>query len=137
MQVEWKDELNIGVLEIDVQHKLLFEKFNGFLNAYDSQKDTEEVLRLFWFLEAYAVTHFRDEEKVMQQIFFPDYIVHKKKHQEFIDRIDDLKERLKTEGLTQSIVSNMTAFITAWLIEHISTMDRSIGEFANRSNRSF
>jgi len=133
MQVEWKDDLNIGVLEIDIQHKLLFDKFNGFLSAYNAKKDTDETLRMFWFLEAYAITHFKEEEKLMQQIFFPDYLAHRNKHQAFIDQINKLKERLKVEGLTQSLVSSMTGFITAWLIEHISTADRAIGDFVNRS----
>ena len=133
MQVEWKDDLNIGVLEIDIQHKLLFDKFNGFLSAYNAKKDTDETLRMFWFLEAYAITHFKEEEKLMQQIFFPDYLAHRNKRQAFIDQINKLKERLKVEGLTQSLVSSMTGFITSWLIEHISTMDRAIGDFVNRS----
>lgn len=133
MRIEWKDELSIGVLEIDIQHKLLFDKFNGFLSAYEAKKDADETLRLFWFLEAYAVTHFREEEKLMQQLSFPDYPDHRGKHQAFISRINLLKERLKAEGLTQSLVSSTTGFITAWLVEHISTMDRAIGEFANRS----
>ena len=131
MRVEWQDDLCIGVLEVDIQHKLLFEKFNGFLSAYEANGNSDEVLRLFWFLEAYAITHFKDEEKLMQQVFFPDFMAHRGKHRAFIDGINDLKERLKVEGLSQSLVSTITGFITSWLIEHISTMDRAIGAFVN------
>ncbi|QXE91091.1 bacteriohemerythrin [Geomonas subterranea] len=131
MLVEWRDDLSIGMLEIDVQHKLLFDKFNAFVNAYQNNLDVEEIMRMFWFLEAYAVTHFKEEEKLMQQVRYPDYEKHREKHLAFIDQINLLKERLKAEGISQSVVSAMTNFITSWLIDHISTMDRAIGRFVN------
>lgn len=129
--VDWNDNLLIGVLEVDVQHKLLFDKFNGFLNAYQAKKDQDEIMRMFWFLEAYAVTHFNEEEKLMQQVGFPDYLAHRDKHQAFIEQVNELKERIKVEGFSGGIVSSMTGFITNWLINHISTADRAIGQFIN------
>lgn len=136
MLVEWRDDLSIGVLEVDIQHKLLFDKFNAFVNAYQSNQNADEIMRMFWFLEAYAVTHFKEEEKLMQQIRFPDYVTHREKHIAFIDQINKMKERLKVEGLSQNLVTTMTGFITGWLIEHISTMDRAIGRFVNTSTLS-
>ncbi|WP_224981418.1 bacteriohemerythrin [Geomonas agri] len=136
MLVQWRDDLSIGMLEIDVQHKLLFDKFNAFVNAYQSNQDQDEIMRMFWFLEAYAVTHFKEEEKLMQQVRYPDYVAHREKHLAFIDQINQLKERLKVEGLSQNVVNSMTNFITSWLIDHISTMDRAIGRFVNNSSAS-
>ena len=60
--IEWQDSLTIGVLEIDIQHKLLFDKFNAFLAACQAETESDGIYRLFWFLEAYAVTHFTEEE---------------------------------------------------------------------------
>lgn len=134
MAIEWQDNLNIGVLEIDIQHKLLFDKFNGFLNAYESNGDTDGTLRMFWFLEAYAITHFKEEEKLMQQLAFPGFPAHRQKHQAFIDQVNQLKERLKVEGLNQALVGTMTSFITSWLVQHICTDDRAIGSFVNQAS---
>jgi hemerythrin len=131
--IEWQDNLSIGVLEIDIQHKLLFDKFNTFLNAYQSDGNTEGTLRMFWFLEAYAVTHFKEEEKLMQQVAFPAFPAHRQKHQAFIENVNQLKERLRVEGLSQALVTNLTSFITSWLVQHISTEDRAIGAFVNQS----
>lgn len=133
MVIEWNDNLCIGYLEIDVQHRLLFDKFNSFLAAYEANGSSEEALRLFWFLEAYALTHFRDEEKLMLQIGFPDYISHCAKHQAFMGQVEALKERIRVDGLTKDLVSTMTTFITSWLVEHISTADRAISTFAGNS----
>jgi hemerythrin len=131
MLVEWQENLCIGVLEIDIQHKLLFEKFNSFLEACQSETDDDTVHRLFWFLEAYAVTHFNDEEKLMRRLAYPDYLQHRKQHLEFAAEVGRIKERLKIEGPTQALVSSMTRFISNWLIQHISNMDRPIARFVN------
>ncbi|ACH38271.1 hemerythrin family protein [Citrifermentans bemidjiense Bem] len=132
MAVGWQDNLSIGVLEVDIQHKLLFDKFNSFLNAYAADGNTDQTLQMFWFLEAYAVTHFNEEEKLMLQAGYPALPAHRQKHQAFIDQINQLKERLKVEGLNQALVTAMTSFITSWLIQHISTEDRAIGDFINK-----
>jgi hemerythrin len=129
--IEWQDSLTIGVLEIDIQHKLLFEKFNAFLAAYRSETDSDELYRLFWFLEAYAITHFKDEEKLMQEVGFPDYLKHRDRHLAFAGEIGKLKERLKCEGANRNLVSTMKLFISSWLVEHISNLDRAIAHFVN------
>jgi hemerythrin len=131
--VEWQEDLSIGVLEIDIQHKLLFEKVNGFLEACQSQADSDTVHRLFWFLEAYAITHFNDEEKLMLRIAYPDYLPHRKLHLEFAGEVSKIKERLKNEGPSERLVSSMTKFISDWLIQHISITDRAIARLVNNS----
>ena len=129
--IEWQESLSIGVLEIDIQHKLLFEKFGAFLQACNSNAEGDTVHRLFWFLEAYAVTHFGDEEKLMQRLAYPDYLPHRKQHLEFSGEIGRIKERLRVEGPTPELISGMTRFIGSWLVQHISQMDRAIGQFVH------
>jgi hemerythrin len=133
--VEWQEDLSIGVLEIDIQHKLLFEKFNCFLEACQSQADSDTAHRLFWFLEAYAITHFNDEEKLMVRLAYPDYLQHRKQHLEFAAEVAKIKDRLKLEGPSEHLVTGMTAFISNWLVQHISVMDRAIGTFVNSSTK--
>jgi hemerythrin len=128
--IEWQENLSIGVLDIDIQHKLLFEKFNAFLHACQEEPESDNVHRLFWFLEAYTVTHFKEEEKLMQRLGFPEYLTHRERHREFASEVGRLKERLRIEGPTQSLVASMTMFISGWLIRHISSMDWAIGQFA-------
>lgn len=137
MTIGWNQTLSIGVLEVDVQHKLLFDKFNAFLDAYQTKKDSEEALRMFWFLEAYALTHFRDEEKLMQQVNFPDYLAHCQKHKAFGDEVGKLKERLRVEGPSQSLFATMAKFVSGWLVEHISTTDKAIGRFVDSDKMLF
>ena len=129
MKIEWNDYLSIGVAEIDDQHRQLFDKFNAFLAACDADRGGEEVSRLFWFLDAYIVTHFADEENLQKRIGFPDLPKHREQHQEFVRKLAELKGRLQAEGPSRSLVSSATLTMTGWLIEHINRMDRAIGLF--------
>jgi hemerythrin len=129
MRVEWQEHLAVGVLEIDIQHKLLFDKFNAFLAACEGEIAVDKVNRLFWFLEGYAVTHFNDEERLMQRLAFPGLQIHRERHRAFAGEVGKFKERLRIEGATPGLIATVKVFVTGWLNEHISTMDRAIGQF--------
>ena len=129
MKIEWPEYLSVGVAEIDHQHRQLFAKFNEFLAACEAGEGTEEVGRLFWFLGAYAATHFADEERLQKRIGFPDYPKHREQHLAFARQAAGLKERLANERPTRELISTVTLTMTGWLIEHISGMDRAIGRF--------
>ena len=127
--LKWEKHLSVGVAEIDRQHKMLIDKFNAFMSACKEERGADEVFRLFSFLDAYVITHFADEERLMQRIGYPDYQKHRHKHQKFIRDVVSFKERFKNEGPTQPLITSAGLLMTGWLIEHISGMDRAIGKF--------
>ena len=129
MRVVWQEYLSVGVERIDDQHKLLFDKFNDLLAACKADRWTEEVTRLFHFLDEYVATHFADEESFMNKIAFPDYEVHRKQHLRFIDEVASLKERVGSEMPNRNPITSVPHFMTGWLIDHISRMDSAIGRF--------
>ena len=129
MKIEWQEYLSVGVAKIDLQHKLLFENINALLKAHEEGRGNDEVSRLFFFLDTYVATHFADEERLMQRLGFPDFQKHREQHQAFSGEVAALKERLLSEGPTESLVTSMGLVTTGWLIEHISVMDRAIGRF--------
>lgn len=129
MRIEWQDYLSVGVEEIDLQHKLLIDKYNDFFEAFSEGRAGDEVIRLLGFLEEYVVTHFADEERLQIQVGFPDYEKHRMQHEELSRKVAELKERLGSEAPDPSLISSTGLLLTGWLIEHISVMDRAIGRF--------
>ena len=136
MKIAWQEYLSVGVAEIDAQHKLLFENIDALLTAHERGLGSEEVCRLFTFLDAYVATHFADEERLMQRIGFPELLKHREQHQTFIGDLSKLKERLGIEGPTESLITSVGMVTVGWLIEHISVMDRAIGRFAKERKES-
>ena len=136
MKVEWQEYLSVGVAEIDHQHQHLFDRYNAFFTAYSEGVAGEEVIRLFGFLEAYVATHFADEEKLQLRIGFPNYQKHRQQHLALTEKVTELRERLKSESPSTNLISSAGLLMTGWLIEHISVMDRAIGQFAKDREKS-
>jgi hemerythrin len=66
----------------------------------------------------------------MLPLSFPTLVTHREQHRAFAVEVGKLKEGLRIEGATPGLIATATQFITGWLNQHITTMDRAIGEFA-------
>ena len=83
MAILWKENLSVGVNEIDNQHKELFNRINNLLDACTRGKGSEEIKRTLNFLSDYVISHFGTEENLMVRYNYPDYTSHKEKHEKF------------------------------------------------------
>ncbi len=128
MGISWRDDLSLGVEQIDDQHKELLARFDMLLAACKQGKGSEEVLHLLSFLDEYVVKHFGDEEVLQRQSKFPGYESHHREHETFIERIAELKGRMRSEGGVQiDHVLDTNKLLLDWLIRHISVRDREVG----------
>jgi hemerythrin len=128
MIIEWREELALGVPEIDDQHRELFRRFNLLLAACSSGKGNSEVCGLINFLCLYVIQHFNEEEKLQQESGYPGYEEHREMHRSFVDRLGDLREQMAREGASLSLVLTTNNVLIDWLIRHITREDRKIGE---------
>ncbi|MCK8816860.1 bacteriohemerythrin [Natroniella sulfidigena] len=138
MPIEWKSELEIGVEEIDQQHKKLFEVANNLLQACEEEKEKgemsqrveEKLENLFYFLVDYTVTHFADEEELQLKYNYPHYEEHKRSHQQLIDQINQLKlDFFNADQIDTELVEQITEQIREWLTGHIGKIDRNLAEY--------
>ena len=115
----WKPEYAIHDDRVDSQHQSLFDLFNRVCKADPGSVDQE---RLIHDLYAYAVFHFAEEEALMATEHYPkaDFERHRQCHTEFFAAI----QRLRHEPL-----DSLLRFFQDWLVQHILTDDRAIGEF--------
>jgi len=126
MPINWNKNLETGIQIVDSQHKSLIDKLNEFFDACMQKKGKDELMNMIKFLENYTVFHFKTEEDIMQRHKFSGYIVHKAMHEEFIKEFLKIKNRFEVEGATLDLVNSTTKFLTNWLIEHISKIDKQL-----------
>ncbi len=129
MQITWREELAVGVPSIDGQHKELISRFNALLTACNEGRGKEEVGQLLGFLRDYVAVHFFDEESLQQEKGYPGYAEHRLLHVEFVGRLDDLLRSYTSEGTSLTLVIQTNNMLIDWLINHISKVDRKIGDF--------
>lgn len=130
MAISWRSELEIGVAEIDAQHKHLVESFNAFLHACHEGNGTSDLFGLLEFLDDYIVSHFCYEEALQTKLSYPDHDSHRLQHLGFIKRLQELKKQLpgeETPEVHHLIATN--SLLLDWLIKHIAGADKQFGNY--------
>ncbi len=117
--IEWSPALEIGNPAVDRQHKKLFDLAAAMVGDHDQVR----VMRTLAALSDYVVVHFRDEEKMLENISYPGLEAHKKLHGEFRARLARLYAN--AGGMTlDRIVEEVRLLINEWLTKHIMVVDR-------------
>ncbi|MEI8216009.1 MAG: bacteriohemerythrin [Eubacteriales bacterium] len=130
MAVLWTENLSVGVEIIDNEHKKLFEMADQLFDAGKKGKAKDFISPLLDFLEDYTKKHFKDEEKYMQSIRYPEYENQKKLHTDFITELLKLKKDYEESGGNIVLIINANQMVLQWLLKHISNEDKKIGAYA-------
>jgi hemerythrin len=130
MRMPWTENLSVGVETIDEQHKTWFEKAEKLFEAGKNRQAAGYIGELLEFLEDYTKKHFADEKKYMQSIGYPGLPEQQKAHAAFIQQLAQLSADFKSSGSNLLVIINANTMVLGWLTNHISHMDKKIGEFA-------
>ncbi|MCR4287523.1 MAG: bacteriohemerythrin, partial [Deltaproteobacteria bacterium] len=128
MAIEWSSRLETGVAWQDRQHKEIFRRINGLLDAMNDGFGKEEVSRLFTYLDEYIVVHFAEEEQAMNRYGYPGLISHLAEHMAFIETVCALKQECSA-GITTGSVIKVKRAVVDWLANHIAGADHALGRF--------
>ena len=133
-RIEWQRVFNTNIPEVDEQHQKLVAMINQLddsLHMGMGVVNKEEGTVLVALVD-YTKYHFDTEEKVMQKIGYPDYQGHKKMHEDLRHQIASKLLRLKGGGSVSA--TELTSFLTDWLINHIIHEDKKIGAAYKAAN---
>ena len=134
MAYKWDSSLETGYDKVDNQHKQLVAAVNNLMEASSSGKGDEAVMDTLDFLTGYAVKHFFDEEKLQVDYEYPDYLNHKRLHDDFKTTVGDLVQRVRGEGPTETIIGEVSSIIGAWLLNHIKGDDFRMAAFVKAAD---
>lgn len=123
----WSDSLSVGVMELDIQHKKLVGLLNDLHRAMRAGQANNALKPLLTSLINYTLTHFRTEERYMQQYGYPQYAQHKSQHEQLTAKATDLKQRFES-GQTMITLETMN-FLKDWLQTHIQGSDKLYGKY--------
>ncbi len=129
MIFKWTDDLGTGVAEIDAQHKELFTRINGLLDACKMKKGKEEIGRFLDFLESYVVEHFSAEEKKMADSNYPGLPDQRTEHQAFVKTLDEIRKEFMEYGAGINVVLMAARSAGDWLVNHIRKSDKAMAAF--------
>ena len=121
----WKEIYSVGNVEIDREHKQLFDiAQDAFIQVEEKQRNAK-IKEVLTELYTYMKTHFKHEEKFMQEINYPLIQEHKVLHHNIIEKINTFVKQLPT--MDESLFEKELAkIIDTALVHHIIQEDRKI-----------
>lgn len=125
-QLVWKDEYSVGVKVLDDDHKKLIELLNQFKTAYDYHTSEEYEKQALDALVNYTKFHFNREEDLMEKNEYPGLEAHKKQHQQMIAEVERFVAKYHEQG--HEALSEVSDFLSAWLINHINGTDKQYSQ---------
>ena len=119
--------MDIGVFEIDQQHRELVRRFNQFAAAVESGSNEKAVYDMLIFMRGYCYIHFEAEEELMRQVGYPGMAAHVHEHREFIGKHFWLNESLRVGAV--DIAQETAEYLENWIANHVTVEDKKIGEY--------
>lgn len=123
----WTDDLKTGVESIDRQHKSIFEKASKILEL-DMETDFEEIEKAFIFLMGYTNNHFYEEELLMMENKYINFVQHRNEHNYFVEEIYKLYLKTLDGSISENTLANLKLLVIDWLVNHINKSDREFAE---------
>ncbi|MDS4013520.1 MAG: bacteriohemerythrin [Candidatus Accumulibacter sp.] len=115
---EWSAKIEVGLPQIDQQHRQLFE----LAATFRGNGDQIRILKSLVMLTEYVKVHFREEEELMAACRYPGIEAHRRLHGEFRRMLFDLLEKAKQMTLDE-IADEVTFLINGWFYNHILVAD--------------
>lgn len=128
--MEWNSELDIGVEEMNDQHKKLLDLMNILYSDFNLKVPFEKAKITLDELKNYTIQHFKEEEEYMESVNFDGLVNHKLIHQQLLNKFEELYlEMLDSKEFNQKFFE----FLKFWLTSHIKGIDTKYASFAKAS----
>jgi hemerythrin len=129
MAKEWTQDMAVGVVEIDSQHRALFEHLNRLVQAMSQGEAKKEIGQTLDFLSRYAQSHFATEEQYMTQYGYPSLETHRLQHRTFVREFSTWMAEFQAKGASVTLALDVHHRVTDWLVNHITRTDKLLGKF--------
>jgi hemerythrin len=122
--IQWRDGFKINIPQVDQEHRHLFTLVKA-LDMQSVEQTVEELLD-------YVVTHFSNEQALMEKSGYPAFEQHLKLHEEFGAQVAEFLG--SGEPWSEQRIQELRRFLNKWLIGHIMTHDMRFGKWYERQS---
>lgn len=118
----WTQALEVGIAEIDEQHRWLVEQTNALHQALQGEAPREQVGALLEGLMDYVMNHFIVEEQLFIRLGYPDTEAHQAQHNLFSGQVMSLLSR---HDCGETVGAETLELLKDWLTHHILKVDKA------------
>lgn len=117
----WEKEYEIGIKQFDEEHKIMFVLINQLLKIFSNEEFKTEFHKIYATLMQYSAIHFENEEKMMRSVYYPQFILHKNQHKEYMRKMDNFANMYLSGD---SVLFEFQRFVQRWFEGHIMVSDK-------------
>lgn len=130
--IEWRDEFNTGIAEVDYEHAKLIELINIAHARLEAGAPASEIEGFLGNIHTWIAAHFALEEVVMKSKGYDEYESHKADHERLLDAIRDIMTTFDA-GDFDGMSEDLSARLRDWFVGHFrdkdSRLHRMLGVF--------
>ena len=119
--IEWSSEFELGIPDIDQEHRALIAHINELHAGIESGAENDRVLTGLREIYRQISEHFANEEKHMREVRYMAYAEHKEDHEILLDDLRDIMEQVETDGGYPK--GRLSRDLVYWFSEHYRTHD--------------
>ncbi len=123
----WDSSLSVQIQEVDDDHRKLVDLFNMLNHSVMEGDPTNYIETVLEELICCTIWHFSHEERLMTKYNYDGFEAHRAEHQELIESVRTLQQKLLQEGKSPS--SEDIRFLEHWLVGHILSVDMDMGSY--------
>jgi hemerythrin len=120
--IEWRDEFDTGVAEVDHEHRELIGLINDLHGQIRDQGGPDRIEAFLGEVFARISAHFALEETVMRKHRYDEYQAHKAEHEALLDQIRDIMDDYAA-GAYQDADEALATAVRDWFVNHFKTKD--------------
>jgi hemerythrin-like metal-binding protein len=130
-KIKWTYNFSVGISFLDEEHRQIIDMINKLIERSNTHNNREAINEILTDLRKYALTHFNDEERIMDENNYPECANHKELHKEFNIKVVSFHSAIpQTED---TLFTNILEFLKNWWIQHILHEDMKYKEFYNKN----
>ncbi len=131
--IEWKDEFNLGIEEVDSEHRTLVALINALHDAMLAGAGRADVVEGISEIYALVSAHFEREETLMREMRYMAFAEHKEDHEVLLDDLREIIERVRSgRGYEED---RLSADLQYWFSDHFRTHDARLYRHASCEER--
>ncbi|MBG0776359.1 MAG: bacteriohemerythrin [Desulfovibrionaceae bacterium] len=123
---QWRPDHDVGVEMMDNDHRRMFEIAAGLHKAIKQGATRPAKLNILNALIRYSQEHFFREEDLMAETGYAEAAEHAERHRRLMERVREHLARIESGEMEME--TEFISVLKDWLINHILTEDRKLGE---------
>lgn len=120
--VEWENAFSVGHVLMDTHHRIFF----GMVKEFSEQSencDFYAIRKRIDFLAEYTVMHLAAEEKLMQEVNYPELENHKAIHEAFTSQVQTIRDAYSANPGSIT-AEHILKLMQDWFVHHIMDTDK-------------